>query len=285
MGEISEALRRARSEGKTHAPATEPVPIEPARPRAPVETPGSDVEVAREAPHAERLDSLSRVREGLWSPRALFVEDHGPAAESARHLALRVRAELERRRARSIAVVSALHDEGKTTIAGNLALALCSLSPRRSIALVDLDLRRPSLDKALGLSVRIGIDDVIAGGAELSDACIAFEQPPLDVYPVRKSQPAAHELLVRPGLTAALRELERRYEVVVIDTAPVLLVPDTPIVLEQLPAGLAVARAGRSRLRAFQRMCSMLPLEKMIGAVLDEGRLPTHAASYRYYEN
>jgi Mrp family chromosome partitioning ATPase len=284
MGEISEALRRARSEGKTHAPAAEPVPIEPARPRGPVEAGVPDADVAREAPRVARLDALSRTREGLWSPRALFVEDHGAAAESARHLALRVRAELDRRGARSVAVVSALHDEGKTTIAGNLALALCSLSVRRSIALVDLDLRRPSLAKVLALSVAVGIDDVIAGGAELSDACIAFEQPAIDVYPVHKSQPSAHELLVRPGLVAALRELERRYELVVIDTPPVLLVPDTPILLEQVPAALAVARAGRSRLRAFQRMCSMLPSDKLIGAVLDEGRLPTHAASYRYYE-
>jgi Mrp family chromosome partitioning ATPase len=284
MGEISEALRRARSEGKT--PASDPVAIEPPRPLSPAESrfPDAGAAPAPGAPRGERHDSLSRTREGLWSPRALFVEDHGPAAESARHLALRVRAELDRRRARSVAVVSALHDEGKTTIAGNLALALCSLSQHRSVALVDLDLRRPSLARALGLSVGVGIDDVIGGGAALADACIAFENPSLDVYLVRKAQPAAHEVLVRSSLDTTLRELERRYEVVVIDTPPVLLVPDTPILLERLPACLAVARAGRSRSRAFQRMCALLPPGKLIGAVLDEGRLPTDAASYRYYE-
>jgi Mrp family chromosome partitioning ATPase len=280
MGEISEALRRARS-GETKAEpgsAAERVPLPP--PPAPIARPAPG---GPPAP-ADRIESPPRTREGLWSPRALFVEDHGAAAECARHLALRVRAELERRKARSIAVVSALHDEGKTTVAGNLAMALCSLSPTRSIALVDLDLRRPSLAKTLGVAPQRGIDDVIAGDATLAEACIGFEHPTLDAYPVRKARSSAHELLVQPGLAAALAELERRYEIVVVDTPPVLLVPDTPILLERVAACVAVARAGRSRSHAFQRMCGMLPAGKLVGAVLDEGRLPADASSYRYYE-
>lgn len=280
MGEISEALRRARSVGSPAPQGAPPerVPMPPAAPVGAAAPPA-----APEAP-IEHVDSPPRTRDGLWSPRALFVEDHGPAAECARHLALRVRAELERRKARSIAVVSALHDEGKTTVAGNLAMALCSLSASRSIALIDLDLRKPSLAKALGVAPRKGIDDVFAGAASLGEACIAFDHPALDTYPVRVPHAVAHELLVKPSTAATLAELERRYEVVVIDTAPVLLVPDTPILLDSVATCLAVARAGRSRSHAFQRMCAMLPPGKLIGAVLDEGRLPTDAASYRYYE-
>jgi Mrp family chromosome partitioning ATPase len=281
MGEISEALRRARAGGAAGPKQTpaERVPLPPPPPpNAAAPAPAASQEPG------EHVESPPGTRDGLWSPRALFIDDHGAAAECARHLALRVRAELERRKARSIALVSALHDEGKTTVAGNLALALCSLSASRSVAIVDLDLRRPSLATALGLSVRVGIDDVIGGGAELTDACIAFDRPLLDAYLVRVRQASAHELLVRPSLDATLRELERRYEVVVIDTPPVLLVPDTPILLERLPACLAVARAGSTRTRSFQRMCSMLPPGKLIGAVLNEGALPADAASYRYYE-
>jgi succinoglycan biosynthesis transport protein ExoP len=281
MGEISEALRRART-GEATAPAgsaSERVPLPP--PPAPL---AQSAPNAPEPQPADRIESPPRTREGLWSPRALFVEDHGAAAECARHLALRVRGELERRKARIVAIVSALHDEGKTTVAGNLAMALCSLSSTRSIAIVDLDLRRPSLAKTLGVAPQRGIDDVIAGDASLVEACVSFEHPVLDAYPVRKARGSAHELLVKPALVNVLAELERRYEVVVIDTPPVLLVPDTGILLELVPACVAVARAGRSRSHAFQRMCAVLPAGKLIGAVLDEGRLPTDAASYRYYE-
>lgn len=277
MGEISEALRRARANDESRSGATPSVdPI-----AVPLPPP---VATAPPVPASEHIDSPPRTREGLWSPRALFVEDHGPAAESARHLALRVRAELERRRTRSVAVISALHDEGKTTISGNLAIALCSLSPKRSIALVDLDLRRPSLAKALGVTAKAGIDDVIAGDRPLTDACISFDHPMLDAYPVRQPRASAHELLVRSTLESTLRELERRYEIVVIDTPPVLLVPDTRIILERMDAAVAVARAGRSRTQAFKRMCEMIPAGKLVGAVLDEGKLPAKATSYRYYE-
>lgn len=278
MGEITEALRRARLDEKSRPP----VPSEPER---------SSESAAPSAPRAasiephERLESPPHSKDGFWSPRALFVEDQGPVAESARHLALRVRAELEKRGAHSVAVVSALHSEGKTTISGNLAMALCSLSPNRSVALLDLDLRRPSLERSLGLEARAGIDDVILGEATLTEACISFEKPPLDVYPVRQARNAAHELLVKPTLEAALRELERRYEYVVIDTAPVLLVPDTPILMRHLSACVAVARAGHTRSHPFERMCELLPAGKLIGAVLDEGRLPTDAAGYRYYQS
>lgn len=279
MGEISEALRRARAaDDKRPAPAA----VDPVAMPAPV--PAPPLVAGPPVPAVEHVDSPPRTREGLWSPRALFVEDHGPAAESARHLALRVRAELERRRARSVAVISALHDEGKTTVAGNLAIALCSLSPKRSVAIVDFDLRRPSLAKALGVTVKVGIDDVVAGDKPLAEACISFDQPLLDAYPVRQSRGSAHELLVRATLASTLREFERRYEVVVIDTPPVLLVPDTPILLEHLTCAVAVARSGRSRTQAFKRMCEMIPAGKLVGAVLDEGKLPAKAASYRYYE-
>jgi len=272
MGEISEALRRARA-AESGAKA-ERVPVPPAPAAAPLE-----------AVAVERIESLSREREGLWSPRALFIEDHGAAAECARHLGLRVRAECERLHVRSIAVVSALHDEGKTTVAGNLALALCSLSAKRTVALVDLDLRRPSLAKAIGVVPHKGFDDVLLGAASLDEACVGFESPALDTYPLRTSHASAHELLVRPEVESAIAALERRYEIVVIDTPPVLLVPDTPILLEHVGACLAVARSGHSRAQAFQRMCGMLPPGKLVGAVLDEGRLPTAAASYRYYES
>lgn len=283
MGEISEALRRARAGGAEAPQGTPservPLPPPPATVSAPAPAP------AEPMPASEHVDSPPRTREGLWSPRALLVEDHGPAAESARHLALRVRAELERRKARSVAIVSALHDEGKTTVAGNLAFALCSLSASRSIALVDLDLRRPSLAKALGVAPRKGIDDVLAGQAALSEACISFDHPALDAYPVRVPHAVAHQILVQPAAAAALAELERRYDLVVIDTPPVLLVPDTPLLLDHIATCIVVARAGRSRSHAFQRMCAMLPPGKVIGAVLDEGRLPTDAKSYRYYEH
>jgi Mrp family chromosome partitioning ATPase len=75
----------------------------------------------------------------------VVVEDAGPIAESCRHLALRIRSELERRSAASVVITSALRGEGKSTLSCDLALAMASLSRGPSVALVDLDLRRGHL--------------------------------------------------------------------------------------------------------------------------------------------
>jgi Mrp family chromosome partitioning ATPase len=273
MGEITEALRRARVGDKARPPAER-------GPRAA----RADVELPVGTPAGEAFE-VSRERDGFWSPRALLVEEQGAAAEATRHLALRIKGELERLGARSFAVTSALFDEGKTTISGNLAFALASLSPRRTVAIVDLDLRKPSLERSLHLPVRAGIDDVLLGAAGLEDACIPATRPQLDVYPVRSRHDAAHELLVRGELGAAVRELERRYEIVVVDTPPVLLVPDTPIILRHVACCVVVARAGHTRANAFRRAIELLPRRKLIGCVLNEGQLPTDAQSYRYYSS
>lgn len=282
MGEITDALRRARTQERAE-PASAPAPRReregpsyPPVPPPPSKGPPADVPPDR---HVDM--SLDRI--GLWSPRALLIEEKGAVAESTRHLALRIKGELERIGSRSLAVTSALRDEGKTTVSGNLAFAFASLSPGRTVALVDLDLRKPSVAKALGLGTRAGIDEVIVGEAKLEDVCIAVDKPTLDVYPVRRPRDAAHELLVRPTLEAALRELERRYEIVVVDTPPVLLVPDTTILLRTVGACVVVARAGHTRAHSFARMCELLPRRKILGSVLNEGQPPTHARSYGYY--
>jgi Mrp family chromosome partitioning ATPase len=70
---------------------------------------------------------------------------------------------------------------------------------------------------------------------------------------------------------------------VVIDTPPVLLLPDTRLILEQAGAYLAVARSGATRERALRSMLELLPLDRLLGTVLNEGALPTHRKHYGYY--
>ena len=177
-----------------------------------------------------------------------------------------------------------MRNEGKTTVATNLALALSSLSSDRDIALVDLDLRRPSIRGVLGLTPELGIDDVLASGEDLRSACHSIDKPRLDVYPVRLAREKAHEILLGAPLKNLLRELEQRYRLVIIDTPPVVLVPDTQIVAQYVGGCLAVARYRESRLNAFSTMLGHLPKGKVIGAIWNEGKLVTGTEGYYYYE-
>lgn len=270
MGEITEALRRAREQQQPAAALDAP--------------PGPDSLRAATPPTAPRETvELSVEREGEWPARAVVIDARGPLAEAMRHLALKVRAELERRRARSVAVTSPLRGEGKTTLACDLALALASVSRGRSVALVDFDLRSPSVAADLRLPTGPGVETFLQGKARLEDVCISLEKPALDVYPARVPQNAAHELLVLPSMGILARELERRYATVVYDTPPTLLVPDTRILLQHVPAFIAVSRFGITRQRALKAMLEMLPREPFLGGVLNGGPLPSHASSYGYY--
>jgi Mrp family chromosome partitioning ATPase len=227
---------------------------------------------------------ILRVKYGFWQARAVLL-GHSAAAERFRHFALRVQHELERIRTGSVLVTSAVPGEGKTIAACNLALALATMAGERRIALVDLDLRRPSVCRALGGHPRVGFEDVISNRAPLDSACMRTDQPSLDVFPVVEPVPQAHELLGSPLVASALRELTSRYDTVVYDAPPVLPVPDVPLVMPYVGACVLVARAGETQRSAFLDMLALLPREKLIGTFLNEAAQPRHARQYLVYDD
>jgi capsular exopolysaccharide synthesis family protein len=314
MGEITEALRRAGGarrqrrarRGAEFPPPEAPPAAEPAGDEGDGGTRGAETDAAAEprqrgVPIAERLGRapvappprepaaeppglvLSRERVGNWTARAVLVQDHGGSSESYRHFAIQVLRALEARGERSVLIASALREEGKTTTACNLAFALASMAGGRRHALVDLDLRRPNVAPSLGLRVRTGIESVLAGEAELDAVCIETARPPLDIYPVRAPTPNAHEVLARPALRELVETLLQRYEVVVFDSAPVLLVPDTELVLPHVGGCIAISRSRRTRRAAFKQMIERIPAAKLLGVFLNEARAPRHGKEYGYY--
>jgi Mrp family chromosome partitioning ATPase len=303
VGDFADALRRAALERRERADEPEdserqPVGAAPkegtegdraaaaaswglsARPRSGVVIDGGDGGGEEEVSRSE----IPRVKYGFWQARAVLVE-HSPAAERFRHFALRVQHELERIGTGSVLVTSAVSGEGKTIAACNLALALATMAGERRIALVDLDLRRPALRRALGGSPRAGFEAVLSKRAPLDAARMRADQPSLDFFPVVEPVSHAHELLGSPLLESTLRELTRRYDIVVYDAPPVLPVPDVPLVMPYVGACVLVVRAGATHRSAFRDMLALLPREKLIGTFLNEAAQPRHARQYLVYDD
>ncbi|MDP6981221.1 MAG: CpsD/CapB family tyrosine-protein kinase [Myxococcota bacterium] len=203
--------------------------------------------------------------------------------ERHRHLGLRLRTEMDRTGGRTLAVVSAVRNEGKSIVSCNIAAAIASLSSERSVALVDLDLRNPSIAAMLQISVPVGIEQVLLGRAKLEDTCISLREPEIDVYPCAQPHRAAHELLVLPAFERFIRDLESRYAAVIIDTPPALLVPDSTIIMRSASYCVAVARAGKTRVHRFSEMIERLPQDKLLGKVINNVPLPSHAKGDEYY--
>ncbi|HKJ23387.1 MAG TPA: CpsD/CapB family tyrosine-protein kinase, partial [Myxococcota bacterium] len=227
--------------------------------------------------------AIERRREGFWQARAVYADRPGAVAERFRHLAVRVRRELDKRDGRTLIVASALREEGKTVTSCNLALALASMASERRIALLDLDLRRPSVARALDVTPRLGIERVLRGSASLGSARIPTDIPSLDLYLAAEPTRHAHELLATGALARVLAELREQYAVVVTDTPPVLLVPDVPLIAPHFDACMLVARVGKTARSNFRDMLSLLPREKLIGGFLNQVRAASHATDYGYY--
>lgn len=292
MGEIAEALRKANEAvDGTDAETGEP------RLRHNEETSG-EITAALSRAQAISEGLLPENSEGSQrgpskSPRKP-AKDNTPVipenlgrvifhVERHRHLGLRLRTEMDRSNARTLAVVSAVRNEGKSIVSCNIAAAIASLASERSVALVDLDLRNPSIASMLQIKVPVGIEQVLLGRAKLDDTRISLREPEIDVYPCAQPHRAAHELLVLPAFEAFIRELESRYAAVIIDTPPTLLVPDSTIIMRVASYCVAVARAGKTRVNRFSEMLERLPKEKLLGKVINNVPLPSHAKGDEYY--
>ena len=290
MGEIAEALRREREEHEKEGGSNRP----PESARASrstqlttaLEGPARDLSVS-DALAAQAVESDAAAPAPVEEVASITLPESAlegiGRVELHRHLALQVSSQLEARSAQTLCVVSALRDEGKTTVAATLAMALASLTSNRSVALVDLDMRNPSIRRRLELTAEAGVESYLLGRSDLDAIRLQVSSPLLDVYPSIDPQPSAHELLARPSLGGLIDELRARYQTVVIDTPPTLIVPDASMLLKRVDGCVAVARAGVSRTRRINEMLDMLPTESLFGKILNSARLPTRDKYYYEY--
>ena len=123
-----------------------------------------------------------------------------------------------------LVVTSAVPGEGKTTTAVNLAIALSSVGNR--VLILDGDLRRPRLAELLNLDGSLGVTSVLAGRTTLQQAVQTWNDGPMDVLPGGPVPPNPSELLASRRMDALLRELRQRYDVILVDTPPLLPVTD-----------------------------------------------------------
>ncbi len=144
-----------------------------------------------------------------------------------------------------LVITSSVQEEGKSTTAVSLALTLARAGLR--VVLVDGDLRRPSVASAFGIGGDAGVTTVLLGKVELEAAIWTHEATGLHVLPSGVVPPNAPELLQTNAMGALLDRLRGTYEVIVIDTAPLLPVTDAALLAAGADATLLVVRHSRTR--------------------------------------
>ena len=146
---------------------------------------------------------------------------------------------------RSLLITSAGAGEGKTTTAAELGRNIAQLG--RRVALIDADLRNPSLHKVFGKDNGVGLSSVLAGVAKLSDACQATDIANLTLVTSGPLPPSPPELLGGDALVAVLEELRKTHDVVLMDGPPVLGLADAPLLAGRAEATLLVVSANVTR--------------------------------------
>ncbi|MFB7560938.1 polysaccharide biosynthesis tyrosine autokinase [Streptomyces brevispora] len=179
------------------------------------------------------------------APRQPLVsaEGHSKRAEAFRKLRTNLQFSQVDDRPRIIVVTSSVPGEGKTDTAVNLALSLAEAGV--STCLVDGDLRRPCVAPAFGLVQDAGLTTVLIGQASIKDVMQKVGGQ-LSVLASGAVPPNPTELLASARMEEVLRELADTYEVVILDTAPLLPVADTVGLASLAQGALLVVRASKT---------------------------------------
>lgn len=144
---------------------------------------------------------------------------------------------------KTIVVTSAEAAEGKSTVSGNLALSFAQ--NEKKVIIVDCDLRKPSVHKNFKISNLSGLSEVLIGKANL-DEVVQSRNENLDILASGKIPPNPSEMLSSTAMSNLIEKLGEKYDIVILDSAPLQAVTDAQILSTKADGTILVIRAQRT---------------------------------------
>ena len=174
---------------------------------------------------------------------------------------------------KSLLISSAVPKEGKTTTASNLAVAFSQLSEK--VLIVDSDLRRPRLNKIFQVKNIGGLSSYLAGKISLEDSIKMTAVDNIWILPSGPIPPNPSELLNAEKMKELMCAAEEKFDIVIIDTPPVLAAIDTIVLSSLVDSIILVIRAGQTTNKTFLNALDKLKRTKtnIVGVVLNEVKI------------
>ncbi len=234
----------------------------------------SSKEAAEHAGGAPVLALVPMVASWRRRQKAVVVtatEPTSQAAEAYRSLRTSLQFSRQERQLRSLMVTSPAASEGKTSTLANLGVVFAQAGER--VLMVSCDLRRPRLGQFFGFDEQIGLTSVLRGQRPLEQVIQPVSgHDRLWVLPAGQVPPNPAELLNGPGAQEVFTALAERFDLVIIDSPPILPVTDAVVLSQHADATLMVVAAGQTRRADMRRAAEKLDQVgvAVLGTVLNE---------------
>lgn len=217
-----------------------------------------------------------------WTNDLVCVHDpKSPSAEAYRTLRTNIQFASIDKQLQTLLVTSANAGEGKTTTITNLAVVMAQIKPR--VLLMDGDLRKPTLHYRLPISNERGLSNVLIRQATFDEAVQEITEVGLHVITAGTSPPNPAELLNSACMQEVLQQAKARYDMVLIDTPPLLPVTDAQVLARYVDGVLLVISSGTALGEHVKKAKSLLDYvgATVIGTILNRTK---HTANNAYYE-
>ncbi len=214
-----------------------------------------------------------------------LYDKESPAATEFRRLYSNLRHSDGFAALKSLLITSATSEEGKSLVASFLSITISQYHNCKTL-LVDSDMRKPVIHQLFNLEQKFGLAEVLEEKKPLKEC---FKKTPLSnlqVLTSGESHRTATELLDSPHLTELFEEMKFYFDLIVIDSAPVIPVSDVMVLLPEVEGTLMVVKAGATPREVVKRALELVQNSggKILGVVMNNlaGVLPYYY-NYTYY--
>lgn len=234
--------------------------------------------------YQDKLTGFSRARKGKDKPKSILAVDN-PAdlsIEALRSLRTSLHFAMMEAKNNIIAISGPSPGVGKSFISVNLATVLAQSG--KKVLIIDADMRKGYLQTQFGMQWDDGLSDYLSGRLNLEQVTKKSQVEELDVITRGQIPPNPSELLMHSNFSKLVEEIKSKYDIVIIDTPPILAVTDPAIVSAHTGTTLLVTRFGQNHAREIELTRNRFEQNGIdVKGVVFNGVLRKASNAYGYY--
>jgi capsular exopolysaccharide synthesis family protein len=182
-----------------------------------------------------------------------------------------------------VAVTSAIAEEGKTLTSANLAANLASVG-RKKVLLIDTDIRKSDIARMFNAPAKPGLTEFLTGAVPYQKIILSSDTlGGLYLISAGEKGIAPPDLLAGEAFRSFLQEMRSEFDVIILDTPPILPVADTMSLLDQVDGFILIYRMGFTPYVMLQQALEEIEKTKILGVVLNGVELQKYKYYQRYY--